>query len=146
MSRLWRALTRNLLLKLSALVCAVVVWVYVDGFLPARRTVRLTVGEIADMADACVDYNDEGGEIAIDPNDKIAFALEGVSRFVRPVGPSSIRYVGPSLDKQPWCTALAGGGELRPIAPEDFAVPGAPAVRIVSVEPNEIVLKPKPKE
>ena len=44
MNRLWRALTRNLILKFAALVCAVVLWVYVDGFVPAERTMRLRVG------------------------------------------------------------------------------------------------------
>lgn len=40
---LWRALTRNLLLKFTALLCAVVVWVYVDGLVPARRKISVPV-------------------------------------------------------------------------------------------------------
>ncbi len=43
MSRLWRAFTRNLLLKFSALVCAVVVWVYVDSTLFATRVISVPV-------------------------------------------------------------------------------------------------------
>ncbi len=38
-----RAFTQNLLLKLTALVCAVVLWVYVDGFVPAERTLGVEV-------------------------------------------------------------------------------------------------------
>ena len=38
-----RALTRNLLLKLTALVCAVVVWVHVDAAISAVREVDVPV-------------------------------------------------------------------------------------------------------
>jgi hypothetical protein len=38
-----RAFTQNLLLKFTALVCAVVLWVYVDFFVPVERTIEAEV-------------------------------------------------------------------------------------------------------
>ena len=39
-----RAFMQNLVLKLTALVCAVVVWVYVDNSVMAQRAILVTVG------------------------------------------------------------------------------------------------------
>jgi hypothetical protein len=43
MTWLWRALARNLLLALTSLVCAGVLWVYADGATTGRRTVLVPV-------------------------------------------------------------------------------------------------------
>jgi len=48
MSWLWRALTKNLLLKSSALVCAVVLWVYVDCTAEDQKTVTVQVRLLPD--------------------------------------------------------------------------------------------------
>ncbi|MHC4501892.1 MAG: hypothetical protein ACYTFI_01195 [Planctomycetota bacterium] len=41
------AFTKNLLLKFSALVCAVVLWVYVDSFVYATKTIAVPLGSFA---------------------------------------------------------------------------------------------------
>jgi len=40
---IWRALTRRLLLKFIALLCAVVLWVYADTFVVVERTMMTTI-------------------------------------------------------------------------------------------------------
>ncbi len=143
---LWRVMTRNLLLKSTALVCAVVLWVYVDGFVLTRRVVRLTVGDIEDMAPSLTIRDGDGLPASVDAADTIRITIVGPSRFVRLFGARNVHYVGPPADVARQRNQLAGGGEMVPVPTEDFAVVGAPGVTILSVEPEEIVLRPSPGE
>ncbi len=140
-----KVFTQNLLLKFTALVCAVVLWVYVDSFVPAERSLELSLPQLgANMV--TVSVREAGGAAvsrAADPQDKIRFRIIGPSRSVRLFGPNNIRYNGPAPNVVRARLVYEDGSEHVPIPVQDFAVVGAARVQIVSVEPEEIVLRPQ---
>ena len=136
MNRLWRALTRNLILKFSALVCAVVLWVYVDGFVPDRKTLLDIVGvdagakHYANVLDA--DGKPTGQSFAI-----VKVTLQGPSRRVRLASRDDIRGRAKLSD---WRVRRKGESTWRSVQElkhEDFTVL-AEELRIVDIEPRII--------
>ena len=150
MNWLWRALTRNLILKFSALVCAVVLWAYVDGFVPVERTHSIPVGF----------FSPDGREVEIvrpvkrppdaPPSVRVAnVTVRGPSRVVRtiklgignviPVSPGRITVrtmalsTGMPADEEPVAIKL-----LR----SDFRF-GVEDVRVTRIDPPEILLRLK---
>ncbi len=116
-----KAFTQNLLLKFTALVCAVVVWVYVDGLVPARRKIRVPV-TVPQM------------ELVLG---SIEVTIEGPSRRVRGLRPGAVSVE--ILDLGP---RLTGDGILT-IVESDIRVPEHRNIAVVGFAPRLIPF-PKP--
>lgn len=133
MSRLWRALTRNLLLKFSALVCAVVLWVYVDSFVPVERSMSAAVAlpRLKGLQCSFVDTGTWGASVTA--------TVRGPSRTVRMIGRRDIvafldeSAVDFSREFPPGTTPSAGTIEL---SPDQFTIRRVGGVEIVEIEPS----------
>ena len=132
MSRLWRALTRNLLLRLSALVCAVVLWVYVSVSLSATRTITVLVGvDTPQSRRASV----SGPNGVLSPSwygVPVRLTVSGPRRSVSDLHPLGLRpKIRLAHDAPP-------GGIVVALDDDSFALPGG--VRILRIEPSEITV------
>lgn len=143
MSRLWRALTRNLLLKFSALVCATVVWVYVDSFVSDERIVSATVAmapvdgwEFGFAAPPCIS---PGGMVA-----SVKVTVRGPSRRVRLIEPGDIYAV---VDDPGFSPPPAPLGTVL-LSPRYFTIVGTDEITITDIEPFRlwVACRPSTKE
>ena len=136
MGWLRRAIFGNLLLKLSALVCAGVLWVYVDGFVPADRV--LISGVVFVAGDGLwANVRGSDGTLTGEPFATVEVTVRGPSRVVRLLGPDCVRgeaevrvyegcVEGKIVSRVGTCRLTAG----------DFSLP-ARGLAVVAVEPEE---------
>ncbi len=130
MSRIWRALTRNLLLRFSALVCAAVLWVYVSFSLSATRTITVVVR---------VDTPPSQSVGLSGPNGTLWPSWYGVPVRLTVSGPSRIVSDLHPSDFHPRIRlghdAPSAGGIVT-LDEDIFALPDS--VRLLRIEPSEI--------
>lgn len=133
MNRLWRALTRNLLLKFSALVCAGVLWVYVDSFAPVERRVSASVAlpQLKGLRCSFVDTGTFGASVTA--------TVRGPSRTVRMIGKgdivafldeSALEFSRSFPSREPPSAATIE------LSPEQFTIRRVGGVEIVEIEPS----------
>lgn len=143
-SFLKRALLGNLLLKFAALVCAVVLWVYVDSAISTVRVVEVKArfGRSKMILPFC-DYTilSRGAEhsLGTPPKVNVSITVRGPKPYVDMMQPGDIRayYLMPE-------SATEGDVSLRR---DDLTVilPRGKGLSLLRVEPGEIRVRVTPK-
>ena len=129
---IWRALTRRLLLKSSALVCAGVLWVYAWSVTSSVRTIT-TIVSLPVPADTRASVVAPGDVLIPSWCIPVRVTVRGPAGVVRSLEPTDLRA---SLSTRE--TPLVGDSRVR-LDTADFAVPHG--VVIVRIEPRELVLR-----
>ena len=133
---IWRALTRRLLLKFIALLCAGVLWVYADGFVPDRKALRVAV-----LVDARANHRanvlDADGKLTGQSFATVKVTLQGPSRFVRLAGNDDIRGRARLSDWRVYHKEESRWRSALELKHEDFTVL-AEELHIVDIEPRII--------
>jgi len=135
------AFTRNLLLKLSALVCAVVAWVYVDGFVPAERTIEAEVHFRWSGADKTVSGSSPR---------KVNVTIRGPSRVVRGLRVAAPWKTSIVLDNDRARRFIIGASRVDDVPPAAFHLVhfreddfdfGARGLTVVAIDPSGVAVK-----
>ena len=129
---IWRALTRRLLLKFIALLCAVVLWVYAWSVTSSVRTITTTISlpVSTDMKASVV----MPGDILYPPwSIPIRVTVRGPVGVVLSLEPMDLRKSPSTME-----TPLVGDSRVR-LDETDFVVPGG--VVIVRIEPQELLVR-----
>lgn len=129
---LWRALTRNLLLKFTALVCAVVLWACVDSRLSGEHTFRAMVMYKVTHWPYEVQWPD-GTAWRGRHRPVVDVTLGGRRSRLHELEPSVSVWINPA--------GLAEGEGSITIKNEDVIWPGAKDLRVIDVAPRELKVR-----
>ncbi|MHC4247559.1 MAG: hypothetical protein ACYS9X_00380 [Planctomycetota bacterium] len=128
---IWRALTRRLLLKFVALLCAGVLWVYVDSFLSESKVLLVELEAFTP---------DPGGSAILVSPRTVRVTIRGPAKQLALVDPDDV-------DCRAHKDARVPGGLSRiQLSGRDFSLPDIPGIRVVDFEPREITVSRQPSE
>ena len=127
-----RALTQNLLLKFTALVCAVVVWVYVDNSVMAQRTILVAVNWFTPDESYEVFWPD--GTPWPDRPPAVRVQLRGLRANLMLLDPRAV-CLHFDLDHAP------AGKHTFALRADDLWFPGAEGFEVLSVWPQNLTLR-----
>jgi len=122
---IWRALTRRLLLKFIALLCATIMWIYVDSFLSESKILSVELEAFTPGSG--------GSAILVSPR-TVRVTVRGPAKQLALLDPDDI-------DCRAYKDSQVPGGLSRiSLRARDFSLPDIPGLRVVDFEPREITV------
>jgi len=130
-----RAFTQNLLLKFTALVCAVVVWVYVDSFVSDELALPAKVRVVAPVARTNIYWTWPDGTPFWERDAQVVVTVRGPKRCLRLLGPEDVQAtVG--------TPSASGIGEHTIVLhARDFVLPGGAGILVTGFDPGELTVR-----